>query len=903
MNILNKQIQFYFFLLVIIFVKTDLYSSTEKNKNTIQTPSNKAQFDVQKKEDPNSSSFFPPIQKLFENPTFTRGLQQTTTAINQSFDTLMDSLFYSLLNQTFIEKISSEVNISASTQRKVYSVIDGAYVVIDKFSFGPNYFKKIGEFNKLPINLGANNSVDIFDIYLRSDGQRISERKEVGHFRYLLNNYFWFLPLLTSILPASFNPNHMYNPLNLAQTPFVFPLNKKRFNSMPTGSIRSYQISGGIQIPFDFSVFEQTNLKYFLQTLDFKKNIPYTIFMQGNYRVNVLKKSRNNAWVGLTKTTRKGHALTGIVGNTFYVLSNTLGMIPWAGIPIGLYPLNIEISDIFVNKNDILFSYNLDIPGAETSYIDALKGNFTSSFKRSKIPKSGVEYHFTQNKESKLNKTNNANNLYFLSRKHNRSLEISEIEINDPNGKHFVLEVSKLNELKTSNFISGDSNQSMQSLATIEVDKLSKNKKYKDASSHHLKLKNTYALKGKYPYNLQFFLRINKKLATSIDYRNYVKVLRDFSYLALEEFKDIPIKSDKDYNHYQKEMYLSHPNQRHFKSHVTSTILGKLNIQATILFSYDHLKKIINSSDYTKWLGLGKGYQLEKNVIKRMYSHNILDVSPYYFASVIAYPLKFFNLNFDAIDAFSDIKNQVHSLNQLKFEQDPIKVYKNISSLVNTAHLNRLSSGLLNLSNLSEIPIKIDFFLKPHKSLSPDLLNHFKKINRMTFSSKAKFPILKSYKLSSSKLNTFSPSYLYKILKRPQISSLDLIIQNSPNNTNVIKVVLNSENLKANKPTKIYMRLDTTGAISINQRKLGEATFSVSPKFKKNNKLNSSTFEFYINGDESKISNFLLEQFINFGGTFSLVLSMSQEEGVWSKEKKFVFEYENEKILPLSINN
>ncbi len=189
-----------------------------------------------------------PIDRLFRNPVLAAGLISGADAINKELDNLMESLFYSLLDNRLKWPLAGPTSTNLALTRDLYNARDGAYVVIDRFGIGPDYNRELYRYNGIPVNLGASQSSDVYDIYLRTDPMRITENKSLPFWRVALNNWFGALPLLEAILPPSFNPNEMYDPINLIETPFTFPLSVESAKAMDIGSIKSYSINGGINL-------------------------------------------------------------------------------------------------------------------------------------------------------------------------------------------------------------------------------------------------------------------------------------------------------------------------------------------------------------------------------------------------------------------------------------------------------------------------------------------------------------------------------------------------------------------------------------------------------------------------------------------------------------------------------
>jgi hypothetical protein len=150
-----------------------------------------------------------PVERLFRNPVLVSGLSSGADAINRSINSLMESLFYNLMDNDIKHSLTGSAGIGLGLHRDVFQSENGAWVIVDKFGLGPFYGKELYRFNDVPVSLGASQSNDIFDIYLRTDPMRVSESKKLPFWRVAVNNWFGVLPLLEAILPPSFNANEM----------------------------------------------------------------------------------------------------------------------------------------------------------------------------------------------------------------------------------------------------------------------------------------------------------------------------------------------------------------------------------------------------------------------------------------------------------------------------------------------------------------------------------------------------------------------------------------------------------------------------------------------------------------------------------------------------------------------
>jgi hypothetical protein len=318
-----------------------------------------------------------PIERLFKNPIFASGISSGADAINQSIETLMESLFYNLMDNKLKWPLTESANLNLGFTRDVFTARSGAFVIVDRFGLGPDYARELYRFQDIPVTLGANQSTDVYDIYLRTDPMRVFDNKNLPWWRVAANNWFGALPLLEAILPPSFNANEMYDPLKRIETPFTFPLSILSAEAMDVGTIKSYAVSGGVNLGVEFSEGIH-GLKDQMMTgstaLDMK--LPFTIFRTGEYRINVLKKDANTIWVGLTDSNRMGQRIESKIGRTYYLLSKTIPL--WRGMPANVFPIDFAYEEGVGDLFSRVYSFDIRNEEARTAFIEAVHGNFAA---------------------------------------------------------------------------------------------------------------------------------------------------------------------------------------------------------------------------------------------------------------------------------------------------------------------------------------------------------------------------------------------------------------------------------------------------------------------------------------------------------------------------------------------
>src|SRR5690606_33305864 len=127
-------------------------------------------FDEAPQEELRDDAFYArPIEQAFKNSPIAVGLASGADAINRSVESLMDSLFYSLLdNEANLRIYEDEAWFNTRMSRELYSTPSGAYVVVERIGFGPRYGKELWRVQDVPVSIGIDNSVEVLQIYLRT---------------------------------------------------------------------------------------------------------------------------------------------------------------------------------------------------------------------------------------------------------------------------------------------------------------------------------------------------------------------------------------------------------------------------------------------------------------------------------------------------------------------------------------------------------------------------------------------------------------------------------------------------------------------------------------------------------------------------------------------------------------
>lgn len=844
---------------------------------------------------------FPGIDKIFKNPALQSGLASGADAVNRSIESLMESVFYSLLDNKLIYQFNDNVFVNLNLTRDVYSTTSGEYVVADRASFGPGFSQELGRIHSIPITFGAEAGVEVLDIYLTTDGKRVAEQTDLPVWRRTLNNWFGAIPILTAILPPSFNPNELYDPFHQLETPFIFPKSVDAFHRMPLGTIRSYGISGGVHLGIDLGagVIDNKLRKTFESFKGLESGLPYTVFRTGNHRINVLKRSENLAWVGLTDLKRTGHSLAPLVGSPLYFLTGTIPY--WKGLKVNMFPLDIEFSQALEERFDQLYAYDLTNPWAQTAYLDAIKGDFTSSTQMTEMEKkdgikTGVLYLFTRNRDALDSGTRSAKNLaiFRVQREQNRS--ISRSKITDSRGTYYVLESSQDTNDEWWNILVGSEERKLHQEALLSVKKV----EGAEAGEELQDIQFVFN-ESKNPIGVSLSLTIQDKFLTTGDLAKAVSRLEQFTRLPLNDVPKFDLISQSRIRHYEEKAYFSKPGQQTFLIHPMQQHLGDFSAVATIFIPTESLEEILSLGEPAWWEAFAKAYDQE-DVARWKSSKRGEDfgLQMRWLPSTLLFPTRLLNIRSPKIDAIREISGRVEGLIRLSRALDPIEARAAFHKFFDSDYGDLTARALLTLIDPEKLPRSIEFYAKPKGDGTEDIKERFRQLNGKVVRSRAVLPPLERYGWLKERLGEFSPTSVKERRNRPMITKIQVDSQPDPSaealpDQKRIRVLLHAKNLNPALTTRIFARVEQTGKMALGKLVLAETVFKLQPLALETvaSPLGVQIFEFYLSGKDTPFDGFLYGRAMEAGGDFEVSLSLSSDGVVFSEERQFQFRLED----------
>ncbi len=838
-----------------------------------------------------------PVDRIFKDSAWASGLNSSAETLNRSLDSLMEALFYGLLDNQLVYDVTEASQFTAKLKRDVHTTADGSYVVVDRFSLGPQFLSPLTTIAGAPLNLGGDGNINILNIYLRTDGMRLSEERELGFWRRAANNWFGLLPVLTNILPPSFNPNELYDPIRQLETPFKFPFTLDALGDMPIGSIRSYSFSGGINLTWDVAEVYREEISHLLDASDdLTVTLPYTIFRTGEHRINVLKKTKDLVWVGVSDIQRQGHGLSTSLGKMAKVFAQVTPY--WSGMPAVLFPIDVEGTLADVKKFDLLYSFDLREEEARIAYLRAVRGDFTLAQKRFAEAKAfkkeqGVQFHFNRKQDSWDTKTGNTSNFFVYRRGRSQLRSEGEIETTDELGKFYSLESEIQTEDETWDALVGGRNIHNESRVTLKVEKNPPEEAAKQDGD-----KFRFIAGEKDPMGLVLSMSIQDRFTDAQDYRDYTEALRFFLDTDLQDVPEIPLRDDAEMALRRKESALMDPLRDAENLHVTPTYLGKFQANAAIYIDANDIRVIESLPVDKYWEAFGYAFYFDKELWATEEARSRFFNRLRWLTFAGAYPFRLINLRFPGADAIAEASARVNALERLKQAQTPLAKQEAFHALLATDHQVPLARALQYLLPRSDVPRSVSFSVQPRGESRGRSHELFESINRKVIRTGKGFPVDTRHLLAREKLASFDPRQLTDERQKPHIQQIVVHTENI-NQRYELAVLLAVPKKQWGSSLKAYVKLEEGGKVNVGRFVLAESVLDISPVASRSGQdPTMREFRIFLSGEDSPLRGLLYDGKLKSQGSYELTLAISYDGSVWSEERKVRFRFVDGRLLP-----
>jgi hypothetical protein len=848
------------------------------------------------------------VNRLLSNPIFSSGLSSGADAINRSIDSLMSSLFYSLLDNNLPFPLTSSAGINLGLTREVYNARNGAYVVVDKMGISPGYGRELSRFNGIPIVLGAKQSTEVFDIYLRTDPLRVAENKTLPTWRASLNNWFGILPLLELILPPSFNVNEMYDPFHRVEVPFTFPLSVETASSMDLGSIKSYSISGGINLGIDLGVAihgfkEQVTSGPSALNL----SLPFSVFRSGSYRISVLRKDANTMWVSFVDESRLGEKIELTLGKAYYLLAKTIPY--WKGLAAPVFPLDFALEEAVADAFGQVYSYDLRETEAKTAFIEAVHGNFAPSeisWLRAKEDKmaTGVSFFFTKKERRFQTGITTGNNIYLSNRRTARTHSDAAIEITDPSGRFHILEAVQDDRQTKWDVLTGSSEATTSLRASLFVRKVIANDKTKHNTKNHYE----FIAEGN-PIDIAFNLVLTDKYVEVENLNDYLETLSRFTQLKLDGIPEFPVREASSLAERRKSLYFQNDNSSNHRLHVTPTHLGRFEGYASIRLTNAQILAIAKLPRRAIWKGMCKAFGVTSLSKCLLWEKSLFWRNVYRTGFFVSQPLRIIDFRWLEADTVNEIETAVAALKLFLEAKDPEAKQSALRNLFATEYPLELVEGLLLLTDLQEVPRSVELETQAKGHASDEIKARFRKIGGLHFTSTKEFPPPMRYDNSQEINSHFEGSNLSFKGVKPIIKKLSLYSEEPQSPRSMTAPTAETSGLQlmtrvsvaqlgASKKVNVYVKLEQSGQIQLAKFKLIEDVVEI-PLFEALDTPDQVNFLLALSGPNSPFTSMLMSEAISLGGSFRLSMTVSSVDRTWSDEKVLEFRVENNQLLPM----
>jgi hypothetical protein len=863
-------------------------------------------------------AFYSGIERLFKNPALASGLSTGTAALNRSIESLMEAVFYGLLDNELIYDASNHAQISATLKRDVFNTSTGNYVVVDQFSLGPRYLREIGK-NKLPINLKADATTNVFNIYPRSDGQRLAEREDLPYWRHALNNWLGLLPLITRILPPSFNPNEIYDPVGQLTTPFIFPLEPDGFLNMPIGSIRSFSGNAGVSIPVDFANLLDQHTRQQLEKIeDLRAALPISVFVTGEHRISVLRKSEHVAWVGLSNIRRLGGSISAEIGRTLKILSKVSTY--WAGVDVPFFPVDLNLTKAKALHFDQLYEFDLRNKYAQEAYRKAVNGDFTVAHQRyldqrEQMIDTGVSFHFTRSERSIETDDESGLNLFVFRRTRDNSRSKGDVEITDADGKFFVLESRQETDDEQWEVLTGSEQIASRDAAQVRVLRVIE----KETDNGEEKFKYVFSTTDEDPINITVALNIQDRHIDAEELENYLGSIRRFTKLRLSKIPKIPNRDQGRVVEQRRYDAVADPSRLHLRPHITPTYLGQFNANASVVFTTPILEMILTKTVDQMWAAFAKAFDQDPAYWRSPDNRDWFAKSIAVTKSMFMLPWRIFNIRSAGADFYWVASSAIDGLLDFKRAATPEEKLDAISKVLASSYSDRTTEALLLLADLKKIPRSVTFFTRARGNARQDIKDQFRSMNNQVVRSQTPAPEDSRQKIVEDKLAAFYPSQLKPRGVKPVILEIGVRANMVPPSVETlgdttepgqsgdvakkyIQLKMRVKNIDPGKDARFYIRVENAGELQVGRFVIAEQVVSVpaylSEQSDEESKSPSVNYNLWLNGPSSPLKTLMTNETIDLSGNIQVHISTSNDGKNWSEERMLRFRFENGMLMP-----
>jgi hypothetical protein len=845
------------------------------------------------------------ISRVIKNSTLASSLASGADSINRSVDSLLESLFYSLMDQDIRLRASDSMSLVSSYRRDVHPTNIGTYVVVDRFQLGPDFLRELGKVRGLPLTFNGQSQLFVTNATYRSEASRKAEEQKAGYWTELFANWIGILPFLTNILPPSFNPLELYDPVTYLSTPFLFPSTIEHALELPVGNIRSYGISGGASLAIDTAGRSAKSLQESLGLGDLDLTIPLSVFRDGEHKISVLRRNQSHVWLALTEVRRIGTALQTTLGKDYMVFQKMVKW--WAGVPAPITPVDFDLQRARIFQIDELYDFDLLREGAQQAFTEALHGDFRKAREltgqlqgqTAKPDKSsGVTFQFyrvTTRNETGLKQERS---FYVSQSQRQKTFGVGESRTTDREGEFMNLEAEQFLHDRNWNLLVGADTMEVRHKLSIPV----KKEKGRGRVTRFV-----LAANAANPLYMTASMRIIDNFVDVRDFNRTLELLRRYTGLAIDDVPDIELFAQDVEKRLLREQALVNPMDEVYAQPVSATHLGKLSATAHLYFAHDLLIALARKDERTLWMALAKAF----NANPKQWAREGPNESMFYYAnlagSYMLMPLRLLNIETGFPEVASEARRMRKGFDALLKAREPLEILEAYHQIMDTHHPVEFMQALGEMAKGLPVPIVVGFNAQSQErgKDSPDVRTakkQFETLNDRVFESPWPIPPLKRDQSVEEKLANFQPGGYRDPRPTPKLLKSKVTLDRSAHLTRAgaageLKLLLSIRNMSITRGNlHVYLRFEQHGAINIGRFVLSENIVQLSPEI--NNaplgprRNRTEAFQVTLNGIGGLPDTKFLDEAILNGDAFDLHISLSEDGETWSPEQTMSFAIE-----------
>jgi hypothetical protein len=845
------------------------------------------------------------ISRVVKNSTIASGLASGADSINRSVDSLMESLFYSLMDEDIKIRGSDSMSLVSGYRRDVHPTNIGTYVVVDRFQIGPDFLRELGKVRGLPLTFNGQSQLFVTNATYRSDASRKADEQKSGFWRELFANWFGILPFLTNILPPSFNPLELYDPVTYLKTPFLFPSTIDHALELPIGNIRSYGISGGASLAIDTAGRSARSLQESLGLSDLDLTIPLSVFRDGEHRISVLRRNQSHVWLALSEVRRIGTNLQLTLGKDYMVFQKMVKW--WAGVPAPITPVDFDLQRAQIVQIDELYDFDLQREPAQKAFTEALHGDFrrarelTGQLQGQTVPpskSSGISFQFyrvtTRNETGhKLERS-----FYVAQSQRQSTFGVGESQTTDRDGQFMNLEAEHFLYDRNWNLLVGTDTMEFRHKLSIPVRKEEGPRR----SARYILTANAAN-----PLYMTASLRIIDNFVDVRDYNRTVELLRNYTGLALDGLPEIPLYAADVERKLLREQALLNPMDEVYAQTVSATHLGKLSATAHLYFSHDLLINLARKDERLVWAAMAKAFR----VSSRLWAQEGPAEGMYHYANLlgtyVVMPLRLLNIETGYPDVVAEARRLRRGFDALLKARDPLDIQEAYHQIMDTGHPVEFMQALGIMAKGLPVPIVVGFNAQSQErgKDSPDVRaakKQFEKLNDRVFESPWPIPPLKRDQSVEEKLANFQPGGYRDPRPTPRLLKAKVTLDRATARIRKgaegeLRLQLSLRNMSITQGNlQVYIRFEQHGALDLGRFVLSEhivpLTSDPGGSGLRPRRSQTATFQIMLNGPAGLKDAKFLDEAIANGDAFDMHISLSEDGESWSPEQTMSFAIE-----------